>query len=129
MSMRQQNNARVPAMPCWQVTGNRRYLRVFGVAGYRWTAVLSWYSEQECAPTAPTAFWLLRLGPGAPCNLDAPVLVVRAVRFLPADLDRSTASPRWVQADAEAMEVQHALHTAERYIETELRGQFEPLGA
>jgi len=91
MSMRQQNNARVPAMTCWQVTGNRRYLRVFGVAGYRWTAVLSWYSEQECAPTAPTAFWLLRLGPGAPCNRDAPVLVVRAVRFLPADLDRSTA--------------------------------------
>jgi len=129
MSMPQQSSTSVSAITCWQVTGNHRYLRVFEVAGYRWTAVLSWYSEQECGPTAPTAFWLLRLGPGAPRNLDIPAVVVRTLRFLPADLDRSTPSPHWLQADAETMEVQHALQTAERSIETELGGQFLPLGA
>jgi hypothetical protein len=129
MNIGQQGSVGVSALTCWQVTSNRRYLRVFEVAGYRWTAVLSWYGEQECGPTAPTAFWLLRLGPGTPCNLDVPVVVVRTVRFLPADLDRSTPSPRWLQADAETMDVQHALQTAERFIETELRGQFASLRA
>lgn len=129
MSTPYQHGVSVPAATCWQVTGNRRYLRVFGVAGYRWTAVLSWYSEQECGPSALTAFWLLRLGPGTPCNLDVPVVVVRIVRFLPEALDRSMPSPRWLQADAETMEIQHALHTAERYIAAELGGRFEALGA
>jgi hypothetical protein len=127
MSMRQSSSAGVSALTCWQVTGNRRYLRVFEVAGYRWTALLSWFSEQECGPATPTAFWLLRLGPGTPCNLDVPMVVVRTERFRPADLDRSTPSPRWLQADAEAMDVQHALQTAERFIETELHGQFASL--
>lgn len=129
MNKGQLSSTPVPALTCWQVTGNRRYLRVFAVDEYRWTAVLSWYSEQECGPSAPTAFWLLRLGPGTPCNLDVPVVVVRTVRFLPADLNRSTPSPRWLQADAETMEVQQALQTAERYIETELCGQFASLQA
>lgn len=129
MNMRQPSSAGASALTCWQVTGNRRYIRVFRVDGYFWTAVLSWYSEQECSPTAPTAFWLLRMGPGTPCNLDVAVVVVRTARFLPGDLDRSTPSPYWLQADAETMEVQHALQTAEGYIETELGGQFLPLGA
>lgn len=98
MNMGQHNSTGMSALTCWQVTGNRRYLRVFEVAGYRWTAVLSWYSEQECDPTAPTAFRLLRLGPGTPSNLDVPAVVVRTVRFLPADLDRSTPTSRWLQA-------------------------------
>ena len=129
MNMGQQSSTGVSAMTCWLVIGNLRYLRVFAVDGYRWTAVLSWYSEQECGPSTPRAFWLLQLGPGAPRNLDVPVVVVRALRFLPAQLDRSTPTPRWLQADAETMEVQHAFHTAERAIETELGGHVEALGA
>ena len=114
-------------MKVWQVTGNRRYLRDFTAAGGCWTAVLSWHSEQEDGMTAPGGGWLLRLGPGTPHNLDVP-MVSWAIRFLSADLDRSTPTPDYLAGDAETMEAQHALHTAERYIEAEFAGRFEQLG-
>ena len=97
-------------MPFWQVVGNRRYLRTFFANGCAWTAVLSWHSEQGNRTTAPDACWLLRLGPGAP-----------------RDLDRSLPIPPYLVGDAEAMEAQHALRTAERYVEAELDDRFEPL--
>ena len=70
-------------MTCRQLAAHRRYLRDFSVAGRRWTAVLSWHSERGDRATAPDACWLLRLGPGAPVNLDVPA-AERIVRFAPA---------------------------------------------
>ena len=109
-----------------QVIGNRRYLRDFTADSGRLTAVLSWHSERGDRATAPGGCWLLRLGPGAPRDTDVPT-VERTVRFLPADLDRSTPTPAYLEGDAESMEVQHALHTAERSIEATLGGRFEQL--
>lgn len=113
-------------MRCWQLVAHRRYLRDFTVDGHRWTAVLSWHGEREDRATATDACWLLRLGPGAPVARDVPA-VARAVRFRPADLDRSTPTPPYLEGDVETMETQHALRTAERHVERELGGRFERL--
>ena len=113
-------------MKLWQVIGNRRYLRDFTADSGRWTAVLSWHSERGDRAPAAGGCWLLRLGPGAPRDLDVPT-VERTVRFFPADLDRSTPTPPYLEGDAESMEVQHALYTAERYVEAALGGRFEQL--
>lgn len=113
-------------MEFWQVIGIFRYLRHFTADGRPWTAVLSWHSEQGQRVLVPDACWLLRLGPGAPLDLDVPT-VERTVRFFPADLDRSAPTPAYLEGDAESMDVQHALRTAERYVETELGGCFARL--